>query len=86
MRGLSITLREAPLALTDSEAPQPLKVLGGVVPPSGRRASGEGKCPESFAESQPARGYSEFVGCLANRERVSIKKHGPTVALTDRFV
>ena len=86
MRGLSIALREAPLALTDSEAPQPLKVLGGVVPPSGRRASGKGKCPESFAEPQPARAYSEFVGCLANRERVFIAKHGPTVALTYRFI
>jgi hypothetical protein len=86
MRGLSITLREAPLALTDSEAPQPLKVLGGVVSPSGRSTSGEGKCSELFAEPQPARGYSKLVGCLANRERVFVDKHGPTVALTYRFI
>jgi hypothetical protein len=86
MRGLSIALREAPLALTDSEAPQPLKVLGGVVSPSGRSTSGEGKCSEPFAEPQPARGYSKLVGCLANRERVFVDKHGPTVALTYRFI
>ena len=86
MRGLSIALREMAFSLADSEAPQPLKVLGGVVPPSGRRASGEGKCSEPFAEPQPARGYSKLVGCLANRERVFVDKHGPTVALTYRFI
>jgi hypothetical protein len=51
MEGLLTALRKTALSFPDSEAAQPLKVLGGVIPPPGRCATGKGKCSKTLAKS-----------------------------------
>jgi hypothetical protein len=55
-RGLSIALREAPLALTYSEAAQPVYILRGVVAPTPLTAAGERQGSEPFSETEPRGG------------------------------
>jgi hypothetical protein len=85
LRLLTSTLLELFLTLPYSKTAQPLKVLAGVVPPTGWCAPGQRERTESLTEPQPARGYAKLVGGFADCERVSSSKHAPNVELTDRF-
>ena len=85
MRGLPIALREAPLALTYSEAAQPLDIFRCVTAPPVRISPRQRYCAKALTKPQPSRRYAELVGRFADRERVSINKHAPTLGLADRF-
>jgi len=84
MRGLLTALRKTALSLPDSEATQPVKVLDGVIPPPSRRATGQGKRSESFAEAEPARAYAELFGGLTNCECALLLEHARILNLTDK--
>jgi hypothetical protein len=83
MRGLPIAAPQTTLSLTDAEAPQPVYVLGGVVPPPTWRTAGEGQCSKSLPESQPANAYAERIGGLSDRA-VRLWEHADMLDLTDR--
>jgi hypothetical protein len=81
-----IATLQTTLSLTDTEAPQPVYIFGGVVAPTALRAAGERQRTESLAEPEPARAYAELVGGLANCECVSLFEHTPRVNLADRSI
>jgi hypothetical protein len=86
MRGLFIALREAPLALTDSEAPEPLNILRCVVAPPALIAARTRQSPEPLAESEPTRAYAELVGCLPYLVCALPLKHAQSLNLADTFL
>jgi hypothetical protein len=86
MRELLIAALQTPLSLADTETPQSIYILGGVVAPSALRTAGERQRSEPLAEPEPARAYAELVGSLANRECILLLKHAPTLRLADKFV
>src|SRR5215204_7546128 len=84
MRGLSITLRETALSLTDSEAAQPLDIFWCVVAPATLVSTSQWQRPEPFAKPEPAGGYTEFIGAFAYREEWALLfflKHVPILEL-----
>jgi hypothetical protein len=86
MRELLIAALQTPLSLADTETPQSIYILGGVVAPSALSTAGERQRSEPLAEPEPARAYAELVGSLANRECILLLKHAPTLRLADKFV
>jgi hypothetical protein len=86
MRGLSIALRKAPLALTDSEPPQSLDIFWCVVTPAASSPTGQRKRSQPLPESEPARAYAECIGGLTDCADALLFEHTHTVKLTDRFL
>jgi hypothetical protein len=86
MRELLIAALQTPLSLADTETPQSIYILGGVVAPSALSTAGERPRYDPHAEPEPARAYAELVGSLANRECILLLKHAPTLRLADKFV
>ena len=86
MRGLSIALRETAFSLADSEAAQPLDIFQCVIAPPVPISPRQRQCAKALTKPQPSRRYAELVGRFADRERVSINKHAPTLGLADRFI
>ena len=86
MRALLMDLRKPSLPFADSETTQPVDVFRGVIAPASWRAASQGERPEPLAEPEPARGYAEFIGAFADRECTLLRKHAPTIKLTDRFL
>jgi hypothetical protein len=86
MRELLIAALQTTLSLADTETPQSIYILGGVVAPSALSTAGERQRSEPLAEPEPARAYAELVGSLANRECILLLKHAPTLRLADKFV
>jgi hypothetical protein len=66
LRPLTSTLLELSLTLAYTEAAQPFKVLGGVVPPTARSASGKWKCAEPLADSEPTYADAEGVSTFGD--------------------
>jgi hypothetical protein len=81
MRGLSIALRETAFSLADPEVAQTLDIFWGVVAPAALITASQRQRSEPFAEPEPTRGYAEFIGALAYRERtlLSFLKHAHIV-------
>jgi len=86
MQELLIATLQTTLSLADTETPQSIYILGGVVAPSALSTAGERQRSEPLAEPEPARAYAELVGSLANRECILLLKHAPTLRLADKFV
>ncbi len=84
MGSLLTALRKTALSFSDSEAAQPIKVLGGVIPPPGLCAAGKGKRSEPLAESEPATTYTERFSGLADRECALLLEHAHMLNLTDK--
>jgi hypothetical protein len=75
LRPATAALLEFSLALPYTEMAEPLDILGCVVAVPTRSTSCKRQGAESLTESQPARGYAEFFGCLCNREYWPRFKH-----------
>lgn len=80
MAGLSIADLQMPLALTNTETPQPFDVIVGVEAIAVRRSPGYGQRPESLPEPKPTRGYAEFICHPADCPLLSKHAHSlPTI-------
>jgi len=81
MRELLIAALQTPLSLADTETPQSIYILGGVVAPSVRASTSKWESAQPLSEPKPSGSYAKLVGCLPDVECARLLKHAHTVHL-----
>ena len=71
----------ATLALADSETPQSIYILGGVVAPTVPGSTSDWESAQPLSEPKPSGSYAKLVGCLSDVECARLLKHAHTVHL-----
>jgi hypothetical protein len=81
MRELLIAALQTTLSLSDTETPQSIYILGGVVAPPVRASTSKWESAQALSEPKPSGGYTKLVGCLPDGECARLLKHAQTVNL-----
>jgi hypothetical protein len=81
MRELPIVALQTTLSLADTEAPQPIYILGGVEAPTIPGTTGDWESAQPLSEPKPRGSYAKLGGCLADGEYVRLCKHAHFLTL-----
>jgi hypothetical protein len=68
IRGLFIAAAETAFSLANTQTPQPVYILRGVVAPTVLAAPRPRDRAKSFGDPQPVRRHRKGFGCFTNRE------------------
>jgi hypothetical protein len=81
MRELLIAALQTTLSLADTETPQSIYILGGVVAPTVPGSTSEWESAQPLSEPKPSGGYAKLVCCLADSECARLLNHAHIVDL-----
>jgi hypothetical protein len=81
LRELLIAALQTTLSLANTETPQSIYILGGVVAPPVRASTSKWESAQPLSEPKPSGGYAKLVCCLADSECARLLNHARIVSL-----